>query len=79
MKEIMCKEVDGLHFFKWKCVLGRCKECPSYCIPDAEKDDSGKHMIKFHVYQKFHKCSIHSVENINDENECTKCTELEGT
>lgn len=53
-------------------------KCSSYPIIDANKDNSGNHMIKFHVYQNIKKFSIHNVYDMNDKDECTKLLDLEG-
>jgi hypothetical protein len=37
LKEVQCKKVDGVGLPHWKCVHGKCSNCPMYPVPDEEK------------------------------------------
>jgi len=50
---------DGLH--RLECVLGRCKNCPKFFIPEQEKgkDPVLDTKISFNVYEYYTRCSVH--------------------
>jgi hypothetical protein len=69
---VMCPPViDNLRHFK--CALRRCPNCPKYPIPVVESDTSDDAPeIKFHVYEKFTKCSKHGLLETNSKT-CAIC------
>ena len=61
MMSIMCQPCEGESLPKWKCVLGRCNECPKYQIPNEEQEPVPIETpdILFRVYKQALKCSSH--------------------
>lgn len=73
IKDIMCPEHEELGFPHWKCVLRRCKNCPSLDLHEVETDASANAaLIRFQVYQSFTKCSKHGVLKLNAKT-CAVC------
>jgi hypothetical protein len=69
LEEIMCPSHLCGHPH-WNCVLGRCKNCPSYNIHTVEQDSERK--IKFHYYEYATKCSKHGDLNLRAK-QCDRC------
>jgi hypothetical protein len=76
IKEVQCKEVDGVGLPHWKCVLSRCSNCPTYPVPHEEKGTNDESpMIRFHVYENFSQCTIHGLLTLRAK-ECPGCISL---
>ena len=73
LRTVMCPWDKELGLPKWKCVLRRCDQCPTFPIPSEESGTSSDAPhISFHIYKQFYKCSIHKVLP-DGEKHCTKC------
>jgi len=57
VRSIQCPNVGDTGFPHWKCVLGRCKDCPEYFIPEAEKDCTDR--ISYNDFIPLTKCTEH--------------------
>ena len=69
-------EVNGKEFFKWSCVLGKCKNCPQ--LPRHSEENSMNEMDNIHfehcVYHT--RCTNHGLlgcELPTDDRVCPKC------
>jgi hypothetical protein len=74
LKEVQCPALPHTGHPKWACVLGRCQECPKYCIPleerkYSENDDAS---MKFHHYVNFTRCTKHGLLTRGAKN-CEQC------
>ena len=60
--KVMCQPVDvnGSLHHQWKCVMGQCRSCPQYRIPE---EVTGTNIyspyICFHTYEKIQHCTKH--------------------
>ena len=62
ISEVFCPIIGETGLHNWGCVLRKCKNCPEYNIPTAEKgteSDLTLPTIKFHIYQVATNCSLH--------------------
>ena len=66
--DLMCQPVNckGFETYKWKCVLDRCKECPTWVeattSPNGHEeanDTSSNHMMHYEQYEKVYRCALH--------------------
>ena len=59
---IMCANVEGFDVPHMSCILRECKNCPKYSyLREEEALSNNAPPIKFHVYQKFGKCTFHGL------------------
>jgi hypothetical protein len=59
---IMCPNVDGFDVPHLSCILSECENCPKYkYLQEEEALSNHANPIKFHVYQKFAKCTFHGL------------------
>lgn len=61
IKEVMCPIVDSFEHNHWKCVTGKCTNCPKYNIPLDEEANTEADNIRFHVYHLVTSCSKHGL------------------
>jgi hypothetical protein len=80
LSAILCGvHVAGLGLPYWRCVLRRCTECPTYQVPNEEKDKSNTtSTINFHfLYVTTTSCTKHGVLASGSEiKECPHCQVL---
>ena len=77
LSEMMCSKIDcgGVGIFKWKCVINKCKSCPSPKFhpietnPYCDSDDT----VHFEHYVKYSRCAKHGLLGKGDIKECTLC------
>ena len=60
LSSIQCAPVDSCGRPHWKCVRRICSNCPTYQIPDVEKEENAGD-IRFHIYLNVSKCHTHGV------------------
>ena len=73
---IMCPNVEGFDVPQVDCTLPECTHCPKYQYlqEEAALSDNAP-PIKFHVYQKFAKCTFHGLLPDGTKS-CAACDEL---
>jgi hypothetical protein len=78
LKEVQCPALPDTGHPKWGCVLGRCQECPTYCIPLEERkySENDEANIKFHHYVNFTRCTKHGLLTRGAKN-CEQCDNQE--
>ena len=60
----------------WKCVLSCCAQCPRVDLPTTESDDNNSNFIsfiRFHVYQRIARCTVHVRWPFNEKEQCHLC------
>ena len=73
---IMCPNVEGFDVPHLSCILGECENCPKYkYLREEEALSENATPIKFHVYQKFAKCTFHGLLAKGSKS-CLECDEL---
>jgi hypothetical protein len=76
LKAIQCMPINTLGYPHWNCVLGRCNNCPTYPVPEEEREmDEQALTIKFHEYAYITECSLHGVLTLRVK-ECLLCEAL---
>ena len=76
IEEMLCKPIDDIGHHHFRCVLGKCRNCPEFPIPQEEKDKSDDApTISFHHYVPATKCMKHGDIELRAK-ECQKCCEL---
>ena len=72
----LCQPCNGGAFRKWKCVLGRCDDCPGYEVPDEESGTGpSDKKIKFHSHEDIYSCSLHKSVVSKTTKLCPLCEE----
>ena len=65
----------GWNIPKWDCILNFCSYCPR--IEQLDRlFPASLHKIKFHIFQKIYKCSIHNVRQFKYKNTCKLCDSI---
>ena len=65
LNDLMCEkvEINGKSYWKWKCVLGRCKACQNKSLEthQLERSHAPQDSITFQHYAETTRCSQHRV------------------
>jgi hypothetical protein len=73
---IMCPNVQGFDVPHMNCILRECKYCPKYqYLREEAALSNNAPPIKFHVYQKYAKCTFHGLLPDGTKS-CVTCDEL---
>lgn len=72
---IMCQPVESCdNMRKWKCVLGKCNDCPKaqfHPLEDSMNEDVDN-AVRFQHYENYTKCSKHGVLELRSK-KCDRC------
>ena len=72
---IMCEPVESCNNLrKWKCVLGKCNECPKaqFHLLEQSTNEDVLNAVRFQHYEKYTKCSLHGVLELRSK-KCDRC------
>ncbi len=78
---IMCEPVESCdNLRKWKCVLGKCNECPKAQFHPLElsTNEDVDNAVRFQHYENYTKCSLHGVLELRSK-KCDRCEEEANT